>query len=371
MAAYPVLSRYSDWLLPGSSDDPRLLHVDPSDEIWLYPSPIGQGYRQNIHLRDDLTLVIVDYAIHRHVIYNFPAEETGVKFEFPITQVNDLPSRFLPMTASNTLGAHQVGKRVFEIEVVFKGHDSLQTYTQACMERLSPQNQRLIEEMLKTYWQFQGGRSGLDQNAIINCLIASLKANAAPDESLMLEYALPDPLYIHSVDLDYANCQPITSAMRSVMTQILSCPYQGKTRRQYLEAKAQELVALRIQAIKQPRLPPFELSCIYQAASVLRSQIINPPTVEALARRVNTNRLKLNQGFHAVYGTTPMQYLRNCRLALAQRLLMTSEMSVEQIAAAVGYDSRNYFARAFRRRTGLNPKTFQMQIQLQMEKLAS
>lgn len=371
MAAYPVLNRYRDWLLLGSSDDPRLLHADPSDEIWLYPSPIGQGYRQNIQLRDNLTLVIVDYSINRPVIYNFPTEETGVKFEFPIPQINDQPSRFLPLMASSALGAPPIGKQIFEIEVVFKGHDAFLTLGQSCMERLSHQNQILIEETLKICWQFQGGRSGVSHNAIIARLISSLTTKTLPHEGLMLEYVLPEALYLQGVDLEYASCHAITPAMMAVMEQILSCPYRGENRRKYLEAKAQELVALRIQAITQPRLSPVELSCIYQAASVLRSQIVNPPTVEALARQVNTNRLKLNQGFHAVYGTTPMQYLRNCRLVLAQRLLITSEMSVEQTAAAVGYDSRNYFARAFRRKTGLNPKTFQMQMQIQMEKLAS
>ena len=83
--------------------------------------------------------------------------------------------------------------------------------------------------------------------------------------------------------------------------------------------------------------------------------------MEKLARQVNTNRLKLNQGFHAAYGVTPYQYLRDCRLWMAKRLLTLSTLSVEQIAGAVGYSSRNHFAKAFRKQTGLNPKLFQMQ----------
>ncbi|MEL6332487.1 MAG: helix-turn-helix transcriptional regulator, partial [Cyanobacteria bacterium J06626_26] len=79
------------------------------------------------------------------------------------------------------------------------------------------------------------------------------------------------------------------------------------------------------------------------------------------ARKVGTNRLKLNQGFHQVYGTTPFRYLRACRLTQARRLLTTSDLPVESVAAAVGYSSRNHFAKAFRQQVGLNPKTFQMQ----------
>ena len=77
---------------------------------------------------------------------------------------------------------------------------------------------------------------------------------------------------------------------------------------------------------------------------------------------MGTNRLKLNQGFHTLYGTTPFGYLRSHRLSQAKRLLMTSELSIDQIAEAVGYSSRSRFATAFRQRMGLNPKTFQRHV---------
>ena len=48
-----------------------------------------------------------------------------------------------------------------------------------------------------------------------------------------------------------------------------------------------------------------------------------------LAKQIGTNRLKLNQGFHHLYNTTPFGYLRNYRLRQAKSLLMTSELSVE------------------------------------------
>ena len=41
---------------------------------------------------------------------------------------------------------------------------------------------------------------------------------------------------------------------------------------------------------------------------------------------------------------------------------MTTDMPVESVAAAVGYSSRNHYAKAFRRQMGLDPKAFQMQV---------
>ena len=161
--------------------------------------------------------------------------------------------------------------------------------------------------------------------------------------------------------LNYAARSLITPVMEQVIGQIFSCPFQGATRRTYLQRKALELVNLRLEAMLQPPLNEADLSCIYQAEAILRERIANPLTVETLARRVGTNRFKLNQGFHQVYGTTPYSYLRDYRLEQARRLLMISDLSIGNVATAVGYTCRSKFAMAFRQQFGINPKAYQMQ----------
>ena len=359
-----VVDHYEDWLLKGSPDEVRLFHAARSDQILLYPSHVGQGYRQNISLRDDLTLVIMDYRLHRDVVFAPHRPTVEAKFEFPLAGGTGQPSRFMAITEAKSLGTLVAHQRIFEIEVIFKGYDAILAYTQACVERLPHQTQQIFEDTIQCFWRFRGGRLGLDLNTILNRLHAYATQGAyRADTDYPFEQILPEALYTQTIDLDYANRLPLTAQVEATIGQILSCPYQGETRRRYLEKKALELVKLRIQAITHPRLAPADLDSIYQAASILRSQMVTPPTVEALSRQVSTNRLKLNQGFHEVYGTTPFQYLRDCRLGVARRLLMTSDRPIESIAAAVGYSSRNHFAKAFRRQTGLNPKAFQMQVQ--------
>ena len=363
MAARLVVGHYKDWLLPGSPDDSRLFHADPSDKILLYPAHIGQGYRQYIKLRDDLILVIMNYVINREVIVNWPSgQEVATKFEFPVSGSGGQHSRFMPSIGSKSLGVIPMGQQTVEIEVIFKGYRSTLAHIHACIERFPLQMQKQIEKTIQALWHLQGRRSGLDIAAVLSHLNAwSTQEYAIADYGNLIEYALPNHIYAANVDLQYANRREITPQMKAIIGEILSCPYQRETRRKYLEKKSLDLVTLRIETITQPRLHPADLDCIYQAASILKSEMANPPTVEVLARRVNTNRLKLNQGFHEVYGTTPFKYLRDCRLWMAQRLLTTSTLPIESIAAAVGYRSRNHFAKAFRKQTGLNPKLFQMQ----------
>ncbi|MEM6436112.1 MAG: AraC family transcriptional regulator, partial [Cyanobacteria bacterium P01_D01_bin.115] len=109
-------------------------------------------------------------------------------------------------------------------------------------------------------------------------------------------------------------------------------------------------------------LSPGDLERIYQAGKVLTRHLQSPPSIEVLSRQVGLNRLKLNRGFHHVYGTTPFRYLRNCRLQLAQILLTTSELAVKEVAYRVGYTNCSRFATAFYQKFGLNPKAFQLQI---------
>ncbi|MEM9009441.1 MAG: AraC family transcriptional regulator, partial [Cyanobacteria bacterium P01_F01_bin.86] len=76
------LNHWDDWLLPGHPDDSRLFHADHCDRILVCPDHLGQGYIQKIQLRDDLTLRIHDYQLHRNILVNGPGEPNRLEFEF-------------------------------------------------------------------------------------------------------------------------------------------------------------------------------------------------------------------------------------------------------------------------------------------------
>lgn len=352
-----ILNHWEDWLLPGSPSDSRLLHSDASDRILVCPTHLGQGYIQEILLCDDLALIILDYTLNQEVVIDAPGESSRLEFEFQLAGPGAGYSFFIPYFGLKEFGVKRAQKHFFKVEVVFK-RSLLMTYFQAFMERFSPQTRCLAERVIRYMYTHQRGRSTSTTAGMLNQI---LQGAIAPASHLTFEHILTDNLYSETIAFKYANRNPITSAMGQVIGQILSCPYQGATRCTYLEHKALKLVALRLEAMVQPRLNEANLNCIYQAASVLRTQIVHPPTVEALARQVGANRLKLNQGFHQVYGTTPFGYLRDCRLWQARQLLMTSGLSIGKVAAAVGYTSCSRFATAFRQQMGINPKAFQMQ----------
>jgi transcriptional regulator GlxA family with amidase domain len=83
-----------------------------------------------------------------------------------------------------------------------------------------------------------------------------------------------------------------------------------------------------------------------------------PWTVAELARRAGLSRSVLSQRFREFLGEPPVAYLTRWRLHQGARLLCSTNYSVAQIAAEVGYDSEPAFNRAFKRLFGDPPARY-------------
>ena len=66
----------------------------------------------------------------------------------------------------------------------------------------------------------------------------------------------------------------------------------------------------------------------------------------------------LRREFKRSLGLTPRQYLTQCRLEEARRLLRTTDLQVNEVARRVGFTSASHFAEVFRKRVGLRPRDF-------------
>lgn len=84
----------------------------------------------------------------------------------------------------------------------------------------------------------------------------------------------------------------------------------------------------------------------------------NPHTLESLAGAAGMSRSRFAARFRAAYGRGAMTLLRDLRLAHAAQLLTERRMSVDQVARAVGFQSRSAFSRAFVAMWGASPRAF-------------
>jgi len=92
--------------------------------------------------------------------------------------------------------------------------------------------------------------------------------------------------------------------------------------------------------------------------AAIEANFRRPCKTEELARLVNLSTSRLRHLFKAETGTTPAQYLKTIRMREAQRLLLTTFLSVKEIMNRVGIADESYFGHEFRKVYGLAPSKY-------------
>lgn len=82
------------------------------------------------------------------------------------------------------------------------------------------------------------------------------------------------------------------------------------------------------------------------------------PTVAALARGAGMSRSAFFDRFRSALGSTPMDYARAWKMAVARDLLLRGDLTLAEIANRVGYGSASAFSMAFLRQEGIPPGQF-------------
>ena len=77
-----------------------------------------------------------------------------------------------------------------------------------------------------------------------------------------------------------------------------------------------------------------------------------------LAEIMKISRMYFSNAFKKVFDISPKQYILNKRLMESQRLLLETEMSVAEIAYAVGFENENYFSEFFAAKMGISALKF-------------
>ena len=90
----------------------------------------------------------------------------------------------------------------------------------------------------------------------------------------------------------------------------------------------------------------------------LEQNALGPLTLEQVAAAVGASIGHVQRSFRAAYGLTVIEFVQLLRVRRAQALLRETDLSVEAIAAAVGFASASYFTRLFTRLVGSSPARF-------------
>ncbi|ENX57184.1 helix-turn-helix domain-containing protein [Acinetobacter sp. ANC 5659] len=107
-----------------------------------------------------------------------------------------------------------------------------------------------------------------------------------------------------------------------------------------------------------PVLPNFRNHCdeaVLQVQDWLDINFSQENRIADLAKQFNFSERNLKRRFQLATQISPNQYLQQVRVDKAKKLLLTSEMNVQQIAYLVGYENVSFFIRVFKKITGCTP----------------
>ncbi|QGZ50334.1 helix-turn-helix domain-containing protein [Streptomyces sp. QHH-9511] len=111
------------------------------------------------------------------------------------------------------------------------------------------------------------------------------------------------------------------------------------------------------QFIEAP-LPPSEEDSLGPVLQWATRNLARPLTVEELARRARMSPRTFHRRVQETYGTTPLQWLLQQRVARAQSLLESSDLPVERIGDHSGLGTAANLRRHFIRSVGVSPTDY-------------
>ena len=105
-------------------------------------------------------------------------------------------------------------------------------------------------------------------------------------------------------------------------------------------------------------LTASDAHAIQKAHDILTEEACNPPTIKALSKIVFLNEQKLKAGFSAKYHMSISEYTNSIRMTMAENLLSTTELSIDEISKQLGYNYSGNFVKMFKKTHGKTPLAF-------------
>lgn len=134
----------------------------------------------------------------------------------------------------------------------------------------------------------------------------------------------------------------------------------GSAARELALCSLEEVVLLTAGSARTPQSRPGADARVRRAQALITADPAAPHTVRSLAGHVALSPSRFAHLFTQQIGQSPMRALREARLRHAARLLESTDLSVERVAAASGFASPFHFNRVFRERYGLPPGAYRV-----------
>ncbi|OGV61685.1 MAG: hypothetical protein A2283_01735 [Lentisphaerae bacterium RIFOXYA12_FULL_48_11] len=113
---------------------------------------------------------------------------------------------------------------------------------------------------------------------------------------------------------------------------------------------------------KRAVLPPSDEDRIRRAQAFISGHALEKIDYTKLARQLGMSRRTFWRKFAMIAHAPPLGYQLAIRLNHAQRLLMTTNLSITEIAAHAGFENVYYFSSLFSKKMGISPLKYRQNI---------
>lgn len=132
----------------------------------------------------------------------------------------------------------------------------------------------------------------------------------------------------------------------------------GATHQRLADRLAWALLGLIAHRVVMPAIVQAGLQPIAAVQSHVQRHLAEPLDVATLAKVAHRSPRHLNRLMTEALGCSPMQYVIDQRMARAATLLEQTDLPIQRVAEAVGYDDPFHFSRLFTRRMGRSPRQY-------------
>ena len=146
--------------------------------------------------------------------------------------------------------------------------------------------------------------------------------------------------------------------MQHIVDQVFNNKYEGKAKMVFFKSQMTSLLAHffgQLSIVSEDTISADERQRLQRAKEILSDNLDNPPSLSELSKEIGLNTFKLKKNFKELFGVPVFKYLQNERLTTAHNLLRNNQLSIQEAAWHVGYDSLSSFSNAFAKKFGFRP----------------
>lgn len=101
-----------------------------------------------------------------------------------------------------------------------------------------------------------------------------------------------------------------------------------------------------------------EVTVVNQCVQYIGENLAEPIRVSSISKSLNISENYLYKCFMEVLQTPPSRYIQQYKVRRSVEMLMTTDASVEEVAAQLGFSSLHHFSKTFKQMLGASPRAY-------------